>query len=367
MNERNLSRRCFLASAAASLSLPLALRAAEARSSDVPWLSEVQTPPQDLPPAQDKLRPLLVNESGEKVTTRAAWERRREELRRWWLDFLKPPPRASSPPEYRVVEEDRREGVLRQLIAYEAEPGFPTEAYLIKPLDIAERRAGAVVLHSTVDSTIRQPAGLEGQPEKAFGIKLAQKGVVTISPRNFLWPREGKIDGRRRAEAYLARRPGSKGMAKMLHDAQVALDILAKLPEVDEQRLGAVGHSLGAKEVLYLAALDERVKAAVSSEGGVGTRFSNWDAVWYLGETIHQPSFDHEHHELLALAAPRAFLLVGGESADSDRGWPFVQAALEVYRFYGAPPRLGFYNHRQGHAVPPEAERRIYEWLLTYL
>ena len=49
------------------------------------------------------------------------------------------------------------------------------------------------------------------------------------------------------------------------------------------QRMGAVGHSLGAKETLYLAAFDERVKATVSSEGGIGTKFSNWDAAWYLG------------------------------------------------------------------------------------
>jgi dienelactone hydrolase len=72
-------------------------------------------------------------------------------------------------------------------------------------------------------------------------------------------------------------------MAKMLHDAQVALDVLARDPHVDAQRLGAVGHSLGAKQTLYLAALDERVKAAVSSEGGVGRQFSNWSASWYLG------------------------------------------------------------------------------------
>jgi dienelactone hydrolase len=57
-------------------------------------------------------------------------------------------------------------------------------------------------------------------------------------------------------------------MAKMLYDAMVAVDILAALPEVDPKRLCSVGHSLGAKEVLYLAAFDERIRATVSSEGG---------------------------------------------------------------------------------------------------
>ncbi|MBW3598741.1 MAG: dienelactone hydrolase family protein [Planctomycetes bacterium] len=367
MNAQHLSRRRFLLSTAAFCGSPLLVQAAERGSREVAWLDEVQSPPAEAPGSDPRLRPLLIDESGKKIVNRRQWEERRRQLRRWWIDFLRPPPRNESPPEFRVLEEDRDEGVLRQKIAYETAPGIEVEAYLIKPLNLSRPAPGVAALHSTVDHTIRQPAGLEGAPEKAFGLKLAQRGVVTISPRNFLWPRESKIQAHQRAEAYLRRRPGSKGMAKMLHDSQVALEILANLPDVDPQRLGAVGHSLGAKEVLYLAAFDERVKAAVSSEGGVGTTFSNWHDPWYLGDAIQKPGFGHEHHELLALAAPRAFLLVGGESADGDRGWPYVNAALEIYRLYEEPPRLGFYNHHKGHAVPPEAEERIYEWMTTYL
>jgi hypothetical protein len=156
-------------------------------------------------------------------------------------------------------------------------------------------------------------------------------------------------------------------MAKMVHDARVSLDLLAGLPEVDPQRLGAVGHSLGAKRVLYLSALDERVRVAVSSEGGIGRRFSNWSAPWYLGQRSSGPDAEREHHELLGLVAARAFLLVGGDSADGDHSWPFVAAALPVYRLYGGRPRLGLLNHRQGHTVPAEAVRRIVEWFERYL
>jgi dienelactone hydrolase len=145
------------------------------------------------------------------------------------------------------------------------------------------------------------------------------------------------------------------------------VDILLQQPDVDPQRIGAVGHSLGAKETLYLAAFDERVRATVSSEGGIGVKFSNWNADWYLGTAIHDPAFGRDHHELLALAAPRPFLLIGGESADGDRGWPFIAAALPIYRLYGAPARVGQFNHRQGHAVPPVAERRIEDWFDAYL
>src|SRR5262249_40153175 len=158
----------------------------------------------------------------------------------------------------------------------------------------------------------------------------------------------------------------SKGMAKMLYDGLVAVDILAALPEIDAARLGTVGHSLGAKEALYSAAFDDRIKATVSSEGGIGTKVSNWDATWYLWPASKERSVTHEHHELVAMAAPRPFLLLGGNSADGDRGWPFIAAALSVYELYGKPARLGQYVHDQGHAVPPEAEQRIEEWLMAY-
>jgi hypothetical protein len=118
--------------------------------------------------------------------------------------------------------------------------------------------------------------------------------------------------------------------------------------------------------VLYLAALDERVQVAVSSEGGIGTSFSNWNDPWYLGDAIRHPDFHREHHELLALVAPRAFLLLGGDSADGERSWPFIEAALPVWRLYGTASRVGLVNHRKGHSVPVEAERRIYEWFETY-
>ncbi|MCI0357662.1 MAG: sialidase, partial [Planctomycetaceae bacterium] len=181
------------------------------------------------------------------------------------------------------------------------------------------------------------------------------------------WPETSRIAAKEEAEKFLKRAPGTKGMMKMLYDAQVATDILAAQPEVDANRLGAVGHSLGAKETLYLAAFDDRIKATVSSEGGIGTKFSNWNAPWYLGGAIDEPAFTHEHHELVALVAPRPFLLIGGQSADGDQGWPFIAAALSVYELYGKPARLGQYNHRQGHAVPPAAVKRIEEWLLAYL
>jgi dienelactone hydrolase len=314
------------------------------------------------------LAPLAVGDDGRPIAGLAAWRRKREQLRSWWWEFLKPFwSDRRRPPPLEIVGEDRPPGVVRQLVRYQVEPGLPTEAYLIRPQASGGPRPGVVVLHSTVHESIRQPAGVEGSVEKAFGLYLAQRGCVTFCPRNFLWPQtKGIATGAAVAELH-RRHPGSKGMAKMLYDALVAVDILAGLAGVDPRRLGAIGHSLGGKEALYLAAFDGRIRAAVSSEGGIGTRFSNWEAPWYLGPEIQSPALGHEHHELLALAAPRPFLLLGGQSADGDQSWPFIEAVLPIYRLYGDPPRVGLLNHRQGHCVPAAAEGRVYQWFEAYL
>ena len=328
---------------------------------DVPWLAEIQKPPESF--KQHALSDLLPRSGG-----LADWKQRREVIRKEWLEYLGPIQRPAKPPTIERVDREQLGQVTRELIRYESEPGWPTEAYLLKP-SAAEvgLRPAVVVFHSTVAHSIRQPAGVEGKPEKAFGLRLAEKGFVTLCPRNYLWPDNHHIDTEKQTEAFRRQHPESKGMAKMLQDAQVAVDILVSVPGVDANRIGAVGHSLGAKEVLYLAAFDERIRATVSSEGGIGTTFSNWDAPWYLGPNIREFATTHEHHELLALVAPRPFLLVGGNSADGDRSCPFIAAALDVYKLHTPVPRIGLFNHRQGHAVPPIAERRVYEWLETYL
>ncbi len=268
------------------------------------------------------------------------------------------------PPRFEIRESDQSEGIVRRRIRYETERNMWTEAYLMMPRKPNRRLPAVVVLHSTVDFTIRQGAGLEGRPEAAWGLKLAQRGMVTICPRCFLWDETPKVDFKAKAAEHQRRHPLSRGIAKMLFDAQRAVELLTTLNEVDPRRIGVAGHSLGGKEALYLAAFDDRIRAAVSSEGGIGLTYSNWDAPWYWGDNEF---FGRNHHDLLAIIAPRPFLLIGGNSADGDRSWPFIEAVLPVYGFYGEPRRIGLYNHRQGHTIPPLAEQRVYEWLEAYL
>ncbi len=368
MTALSLSRRKLLIASLGALASPAVLRAGEAGGQrEVPWLDEVQRVPASLPADAPRLAPLLVDAENRPIADVAGWQRKREAIRRAWLEFLKPlPVERKGPPALEVLEEDRPEGAVRQLVRYEVEPGVPVEAYLLRPPASQDARPGAVVFHPTVTASIREPAGIEGRPNMALGLNLARRGWVAFCPRNFLWRNNRSLDIRSELPRFRQRHPTATGMAKMLFDAITAVDILASLPGVDPKRLAAVGHSLGAKEVLYLAAFDQRIQVSVSSEGGIGTKFSNWEDPWYLGDAIRKPEFTREHHELLALVAPRAFLLLGGESADGEKSWPFIGAVLPVYRLYGGPARVGLFNHKKGHSVPPEAEGRMYEWFETY-
>jgi dienelactone hydrolase len=365
----DLTRRQFelrLATLVAGCGASSALAQQTPRAREVPWLAEVQRPPAVLPRDAPRLNPLLVDFENKPIATLAAWQRRREEIRENWLQFIGTWDAPRRTPEYQILESDRVGSVSRRLITYQSERNVAAEAYLLTPRWTAGRVPGVVIFHSTVGYTIRQVAGVEGPPEAHWGLRLAERGMVVICPRCFLWdggPGSGPAEFAARAHEHQSRHPNTRGMGKMLYDARRAVDLLTGLEEVDMRRIGAAGHSLGAKQALYLAALDPRIRAAVSSEGGIGVGFSNWDAPWYLGTR----PVAHDHHELLSLVAPRAFLVIGGGSADGAKTWPFINAALDVYRLYGQPCHLGLFNHGRGHAIPPEAEARTYEWLATYL
>jgi dienelactone hydrolase len=339
-----------------------------ARGTD--WLKTFQEPPARVPPSSAPPPRILFDDHHQPIEIRDSWMRRKSDIQKRWRAFLGEIALPRSAPELRVLEEDRPDdgAILRQRVRYESEPGVPVEAYLLRPGRASpERRPSIAVFHSTVDHTIRQPAGLEGSGDLHIGLHLARRGYVALCPENFLWAQRGP--GRLEdAVGWLHRRhPDVTGMAKMLFDSQRAVDVLAAQTDVDPDRIGAIGHSLGAKEVLYLAAFDQRVRATVSSEGGIGIDSSNWNAPWYLGEAAGRPGFGLHHAELLALVAPRAFLLVAGESADGDRSWPYLEANLPVWRLTDAPGALGWINHRAGHAFPPSEADRAYQWLDHFL
>jgi dienelactone hydrolase len=310
--------------------------------------------------------PAVVPPQRLKGLTKDGWLWERVVIERRWLDFLGPFAEKRPPLRPGILSTEETPSFVRRNITYEAEPGVPVAAYLLIPRTGKRPFPAVVVFHSTVDYTIRQPAGLEGPADKHIGVHLAERGYVALCPQNYIWDYGGLrwMD----AVAKVKRdHPEWKGMTKMIWDGMRAVDVLCSLDYVDKDRIGCIGHSLGGKEALFLAAFDPRIKVTVSSEGGIGQKFSNWDAEWYLGGDILKPDFPLKNNQVLALIAPRPFLLLGGDSADGEKSCPYVLSVKPIYDLLKASDALAFFNHKQGHAYPPEAQKRAYEWIGRWL
>jgi dienelactone hydrolase len=262
-----------------------------------------------------------------------------------------------------------------------------TEAYLLVPNAILLKKMPAfVAFHQTTDNHAKEPAGLGAgsPPNMTYGVQLAELGYVVLCPRNFLYlgsssdGGERKVQWERKVQEVRRYYPQWKGITRMVYDAMRAVDVLRSFAFVDSSSIGCIGHSLGAKEVLYAAAFDDRYKVAVFSEGGIGfaePNTTNWNAEWYLGCTFEQINMDH--HELLALIAPRPFLLLAGRTilprttygreVDDERSWKYIKAAMPVYDLLGHPKNIGWLHHKKGHDYPEEAQDVTQKFVMEHL
>jgi dienelactone hydrolase len=323
---------------------------------------ELRTPPATMP--ADAPRPEAVAPADVK-----AWEARRREIRATWEKILGPMPERV-PLNVGVVSREELDDHSRLLLRYQNDSKSTNDAFLLIPKDVPAGRElpGVVVLHPTNTAHYNVSAGLAGKEGSYHALHLVRRGYVCIAPRNYLWAVEGR--GWKQSAADVKKQgPYTTGMAKMLFDAIRATDVLVERPEVDPNRIGAIGHSLGGKEALYLPAFDERIVASISCEGGIGLGMSNWADDHYFGKAIAGPDFAHDNQEVLALIAPRAILVIGGEASDGAKSWPYIESALPVWRLYDAEARIGLLRHTLGHQFPPPGPDRdlAYRWFDRWL
>lgn len=316
-------------------------------------------------PTGADLPDLLVDSKGKPIKSLKKWNKERLLIKQRWLDYLGAIEPNPETPVLKVLSEENHKGIIRQYVEYEGEPGKTVYGYLLIPETMSQPLPGVVALHSTSDNKMLCISGAEVGKYVQFGFELAQKGFVVFCPQCFLWHENEGRNWEEQSKHYIKNNPGTTGMAKMLFDAQRAVDVLMNLKEVDSSRIACMGHSLGAKEALYLGAFDDRVKTIVSNEGGIGIEMSNWESIWYLGEEIE--AFGHKHHEVLALAAPKSFLLIGGDSADGEHSRPYIEAVKPVYYLYDKGQNLQLKNHGLGHHAEPIAVEWTYDWIEEHL
>ena len=257
-------------------------------------------------------------------------------------------------------------------ITYEIEEGVSTEAYLLRPIETQGRLPGVVLFHDSGPTAFEAAASIDEGPETSIAARLVKKGYVVLCPKCFIYGEEAvpatdlRDIHRQEVQRMQRRHPRWTGLARMILDGIRAVDVLCSFPFVNQGRIGTIGHSLGGKQVLFVMAFDKRVKAGVSSDAGIGLKFSNWHDIWYLGQEIRTEGFPLETHQVLAMIAPRAFLIVGGIH-DDDRAWPLVAGAKALWDWFGSSNKIAWYRHNGGHRFPPEALKESYRFLNRHL
>ena len=159
------------------------------------------------------------------------------------------------------------------------------------------------------------------------------------------------------------------------------VDLLCERPDVDAERIGVIGHSLGGHNSLFVAAFDERIKAVVASCGWTpfadyqGGNITGWTSDRYMPRLrdvyhlqVSEVPFDF--YEVIAAIAPRAVLSISPTrdanfSVDGVR--KAIPAVRPVYELLGAPDALQVIYPDGEHSFPPESRRKAYAFLDAHL
>jgi lysophospholipase L1-like esterase len=313
----------------------------------------------------------------------AEWRRRRPEVLRAVEAALGDWPARPSPPRARLVSRELRRDYTLERVGLDDGLGGEISALVLVPEKRAPKAPAILWLHSsTPDKNQIITPNTNGGPEP-LGEVFVKRGYVVLAP-DAAWYGEradagpsGKVEPGRLAQEPLHKLDlwfGRTLWGRFVRDDRVALDYLCSRPEVDPARIGATGMSMGSTRSWWLAAVDERVAAAV----GVAclTRYQNLIAhgqlrqhgVYYFcyGLLRH---FDTEG--VLALIAPRPYLALTG---DLDAGSPadgvrvLEQQVGRVYAALGARERFRSVLYPDlGHTYTPTMRAAMLEWFDRWL
>lgn len=164
---------------------------------------------------------------------------------------------------------------------------------------------------------------------------------------------------------------GETLMGMQLTDNVRALDFLCSLPMVDTQRIGVTGASGGGNQAMWLAALDERIKAVVPvvSVGTFESYVMNSNCVCEL--LPNGLTFLEESHAL-GLIAPRALKVLSALREDNPSFYHSqmlhcYKYAEAIYAKLGAKEKLAYELFDQEHTYSVEMLRAAVDWFDLHL
>lgn len=333
------------------------------------------TPTLPVYPDHTKLMVVRNTSGGETpVKTRADWAVRRDHILGHLQEVMGPLPGAERrvPLDVRVVATFDETDYVRKKVTFATEPGDRVPAWLLVPKGRKGKGPGMLCLHQTVSIGKDESVGLGGNPNLRYARELAGRGYVAIAPD---YPGFGEYQVDAYALGY------ASASMKAIWNNMRAVDLLGSLDEVDGDRLGVIGHSLGGHNAIFTAAFDPRLKAVVSSCGFnrfpdyYGGNIAGWSHKGYMprlkevyGLDLGKVPFDFP--ELIGALAPRGFFT---NSPTHDANFAVggvrvcVKAAEPVYALLGAPERLKAVYPDAEHDFPAPQRAEAYAFLDSLL
>jgi len=159
----------------------------------------------------------------------------------------------------------------------------------------------------------------------------------------------------------------------MVYDSLRAIDYLVSRPEVEAERLGTLGLSMGSTMAWWVAALDTRIKVCIDIccltdfQAIIDSRGIDGHGVYYFVPSLLKY---FSTAQINALIAPRAHLSLAGnyDSLTPPAGLDRIDAELrQVYETEGAPEAWQLLRYDIGHFETAAMRAQIISFLEEWL
>lgn len=313
------------------------------------------------------------------------------------LECMMTPPMKAKSWDMTIVAEEKRDGYTARRIEYNVNAYSRISAYVLIPdgkgpfpaVNLLHDHGGHLYIGKekmvrpfAVDTAVVNDA--DRWAEKIYGGQyvgdyLARNGYLVFSADAPMWGERGREEGVDRSKYDIIcgnmMMLGRDLSAFMTYDDIASTDFMATLPEVDSARIACMGCSMGAYRAWMLAALSDRIAAAVSIcwmtttdvQMSVKDRKREYGGFANCIPALRQ-YLDYPH--IASLACPTPMLFINGTE---DHLFPVdgTQKAFEtmrnVWKSQGADSCLTTELWQIPHSCRPDVQARSLHFLDKYL
>ena len=268
-------------------------------------------------------------------------------------------------PELLGTEELPAEPFYRHKMRIQTEEGVWMPFYLLEPRGGPAVKPAVICTHGHDSGGKMAVAGCPETPEAEkrvelyhyeYGIELAKRGFLVFCPDARGFGERQEIFQRKNGDILLSSCRELNNMAISLglsvtgmwvFDLMRLVDYIESRPDCGKGRIGVTGLSGGGLQSLWLAAMDDRIRAAAVS----GYFYGYHDALLLMSDNCCCNYVPHlwetaDMGDIAALAAPRALLIETGnrDPLNGESGLRNVITQLDItrraYRLFGAEHSL---------------------------